>query len=174
MRILNCEVNPPSRRARRILGIAVCAAVGGWAMVGRADTTATWVSETSGDWANAALWSTSPNYPDNGSPAGVNYQALLNATGGTSYTTTIDSDVTVDGITIDSADATVDQTSGTVQAGTIAVSNGNYQMDGGTLANTSLNISGGSIAISNGTLNNVVVSSGTLSVGDLSARTLQP
>ena len=132
-----------SRRIRRVLALTALGVLGARAVVALGDTTATWLSETSGDWSNAALWSTSPNYPNNGSPAGVNYQALFNATGGTPYTATIDSDIALDGITVNSADATVDQTAGTVQAATIAVSNGDYQMDGGTLANTSLNVSGG-------------------------------
>ncbi len=141
MRILNCEANLGSRRTRKILGFAVCAAVSGSAIFSRADTTATWVSETSGDWTNTTQWSTAPNYPENGSPAGVNYQALINATGGTPYTATIDSDVSVDGITINSADATVDQSSGTLTAGTINIENGAYALEGGTISNTTFDVS---------------------------------
>ncbi|MGD0464706.1 MAG: hypothetical protein ABSB74_19650 [Tepidisphaeraceae bacterium] len=153
------------RLARRILLIASCGVLTAGSVLANADTTATWSTETSGDWTNATLWSTSPDYPNNGSPAGINYQAVVSAVGGTAYTATLDSDVTVDGITVDSADAEIDQTSGTLQAGTINVNNGAYQMDGGTIANTTLDISNGSFNVTTGVFDNVTVADGTLSVG---------
>jgi hypothetical protein len=121
--------------------------------VASADTTATWTSETSGNWTSTTLWSTSPNFPSNGTPAGVDYQALINAMGGTAYTVTLNTNVSVDSLMLDSADATVDQTAGTLSPGSLNIAAGNYELDGGT-------ISGGTVTGSTGTLLNA--SSGTL------------
>src|SRR5579872_146230 len=98
------------RNARRVLAVAAWAVLGVGAIGVQADTTATWLSETNGNWTNASLWSTSPNYPNNGTPAGQNYDAVINATGGSSYTLKLNSDVSLNNITINSADAIVDQT----------------------------------------------------------------
>jgi len=155
------------QRARSILAVAAWSVLGAGAMWARADTTATWMSETSADWTDTSMWSNSPSYPNNGSPANVNYQAIINAVGGNPYTVTLDSDVNLNDLTIDSADATLDQTSGTLQAGTVNINNGTYQMDGGTIANSTINLAGGSISLNSGTLNGVSVTGGNLYGGNL-------
>jgi hypothetical protein len=136
-----------------------------------ADTTATWVSEKSGNWTDTKRWSSHPHYPNNGIPVGRNYQAVINATGGIPYTATINSNITVDGITIGSPDAQIDQTAGILQAPTIAVDSGTFQMDGGTISSTTLGISGGAFNIGAGTFNNVHVASGNLSLTNYNGHT---
>jgi hypothetical protein len=43
-----------------------------------ADTTSTWLTPSSGDWASTTAWSTGVNYPNNGTPSGTNYAAVIN------------------------------------------------------------------------------------------------
>jgi len=113
----------PVRRARNVfrelLAAAVSSVVISGALPARADITATWTSATSGDWTSTSAWSTTPVYPNNGALPGVNYLAQISATG-SAYTVALDSDITIDGLTINSANATLDQTSGTFQAGNIS------------------------------------------------------
>jgi len=70
-------------------------------MVAHADVQATW-NGGSGDWSNSSLWSTNPNYPNNGTPSSVNYTAAINQPGTGPYQVTVSTNVTVDGITVDS------------------------------------------------------------------------
>jgi len=132
------------------------------------DTTATWQSETSGDWTNALLWSTNPSYPNNGTPTGVNYQAWINATGGTAYTVTLDSDVAVDALTLDSPDVTLQHSAGTLTASTLNVNAGSYLLEGGTIAGAAINIGpSGQFQVDNyGTLNGVSIAGGDVQVSD--------
>jgi len=53
--------------------------------------TSTW-SGTSGNWTNPALWSTNPNYPNNGNPPGTTYNAVINGSG----TITLDASITIE------------------------------------------------------------------------------
>ncbi|MGD1278498.1 MAG: PEP-CTERM sorting domain-containing protein [Tepidisphaeraceae bacterium] len=159
----------PVRRARNVfrelLAAAVSSVVISGALPARADITATWTSATSGDWTSTSAWSTTPVYPNNGALPGVNYLAQISATG-SAYTVALDSDITIDGLTINSANATLDQTSGTFQAGNITLDAGSYLLDGSgsTIANTTINLSGGSFAVQNGTFNGITVSGGDLQV----------
>jgi hypothetical protein len=153
------------RCPKRILLLASCTVLTASTMLARADTTATWLAETNGDWADPTMWSTNPNYPNNGSPTNTNYQALINATGGTAYTATVDSNITVDGITISSPDAELDQTSGSLQAGIINVNSGACEMDGGTLANTNVNLINGSFTVDQAaTLSSVAITGANMDV----------
>ncbi|MGA3065897.1 MAG: PEP-CTERM sorting domain-containing protein [Tepidisphaeraceae bacterium] len=131
----------------------------------RADTTASWLSETSDNWASTTAWSCSPNYPNNGTPTGIDYDALINATGGSAYTVTLDSAVTADELTLDSADATLDQTGGSMTA-PINLDAGTYQMDGGTIANSTISLAGGAFKINDGTLDAASVTGGDLQVAN--------
>jgi hypothetical protein len=141
----------------RLVALAAIGLVCAGGLTAHADVTATWLSETSGKWSDPTHWSTNPSYPSNGTPAGTNYQAIIAATGGTSYTATLNTDVDVTSISINSADAELDQTSGTLQAGTINVNAGAYQMDSGTLVNTAIDINAGSLGIQDATLDGVTI-----------------
>jgi PEP-CTERM motif len=132
-----------------------------------ADTTATWSSETSGNWTSTSLWSIAPNIPNNGTPSGADYQALINATGGSEYTVTLDSNIDIDVLTINSVDATLSQTSGTLQAGTINIDAGSYQLNNGaSIANSAIDLNSGSFGVQNGQLNGVSVVGGDLNVSN--------
>jgi hypothetical protein len=133
--------------------------------VSGADTSATWTSETSDDWTSAIEWSTNPNYPNNGTPAGASYQALINAIGGTPYTILLDSNIDLNALTLDSADATLSQTSGDLEAGTINLDAGSYQLEGGSIASSTINLNGGSLNVQTGMLSDVTVTGGDLQVG---------
>jgi hypothetical protein len=135
----------------------------------RGDTTATWLSASSGNWTSTSAWSTQPNYPNNGTPPGTNYLAVI-AAAGSPYTVTLNSDVVTDGLTLNSANATLDHTAGTLTA-PINLDAGTYQLNGGTIANSTVTISGGSLVVQNGTLNGVTVNGADLQVnGNLYVR----
>src|SRR6185369_16741527 len=60
----------------------------------RAQTQANWLTGTSGNWTDPTLWSTNPNFPNNGQPtAGTTYAANIAAAG--TYTVTLNAPVTV-------------------------------------------------------------------------------
>src|SRR5438445_8036287 len=75
--------------SRAAIGLAAAVGVGSMAM---ADT-ATWLNPVSGNWNDATKWSTNPNYPNNGTPAGVNYDANV-AASGAAYSIGLSSNVT--------------------------------------------------------------------------------
>ena len=110
----------------------------------RAQTTETWNAATSGDWTDASDWNPM-TVPNNGNPvSGDTYNAVISATGA-AYTITLDSDITVTGLTLSSANATLLQTSGsTFTAGASAtaasITAGTYEIDDGTLSGSFLNV----------------------------------
>src|SRR5438132_10301105 len=53
---------------------AVCLAV---APALRAQTQANWLGTTDGSWTDPTRWSTNPNFPNNGTPAGAVYAANI-------------------------------------------------------------------------------------------------
>jgi hypothetical protein len=94
---------------------------------------ATWTSPTSGSWTNVARWSTSPNYPDNDTPAGASYDATI-AAAGNPYAVTFLTNATINSLSLGSQDAEFDHTAGTLQANTAVIVNaGSYQAYSGTL-----------------------------------------
>jgi hypothetical protein len=128
--------------------------------IAAADTTANWLTAVDGNWSTAARWSTSPNVPNNGN-GGVNYLVNI-AASGAPYLLTLDSDITVDDVTVNNVQAFLAQTGGIFQAGTINLDAGKYVLAGGTLLDTTVNLAGGSFHGGGGTLNNVHVSGGDL------------
>ncbi|GJQ28141.1 MAG: hypothetical protein HBSAPP03_00250 [Phycisphaerae bacterium] len=73
-----------------------------------AQISAFWSNPVSGNWNNGALWSTNPDFPNNG----VNtYDAFINAMG-SAYTVTLNQNITVRDFTLDSPDATLDFSGG--------------------------------------------------------------
>jgi hypothetical protein len=63
--------------------------------------TATWQTPINGDWADPTRWSSNPNYPSNGTPAGTNYDAILGVST-TPYTVAFKANATVNDLTIGS------------------------------------------------------------------------
>src|SRR5688500_15461346 len=75
--------------------------------------TANWKTAASGNWLDGSRWTTDPAVPNNGVPEGTTYQAVINASG-IGYTVTVDQDITVDGVLLDSPNgSSVSQTGGT-------------------------------------------------------------
>src|SRR5688572_33188446 len=98
-----------SRRLRRLRLLTAASAA--WSLAAFtapafAATTAQWLTPMGGNWTDPAKWSTNPNYPNNGSPTGATYHAVVGATGG-AYTVVLNSSVALDALTIQSADATI-------------------------------------------------------------------
>ena len=116
----------------------------------------TWLSPVSGTWNVGTNWSTSPNAPNNGSPAGATYRAIIDATGA-AYTVTLNSGVTIDELMLNSADATITHTTGTFSAALANLMSGVYRLQGGTISGGTWNVTGGSFQLttSGGGLNNV-------------------
>jgi hypothetical protein len=102
-------------------------------------TAATWSSAVSGNWNDPTMWSSSPFFPNNGNPVGTSYTATVDATGA-AYTVTLGTDVTVNSLTLNSSDATIQQTAGTF-TGTINTQFGALNLTGGTIANSQINSS---------------------------------
>lgn len=99
-----------------------------------AQTTVSWASAASGSWHDAARWDPTV-IPNND---GFNsYQANLTATG-TAYNVTINNDVTLDGLLLQSSNARVIHTAGTVTAPLLNVHTGRYSLEGGTIANSEI------------------------------------
>ncbi|MGA2440612.1 MAG: PEP-CTERM sorting domain-containing protein [Tepidisphaeraceae bacterium] len=155
-----------------IAAIVASATFNGFSKRAAADTTATWIG-ASGNWTDPTQWSTNPNYPNNGTPTGTDYQALIDTDGGGPYSVTLNSDTTIDSLTLNNANATLDHTGGTLTAGQIDINAGAYDLNGGTIANATVNLSAsGQFQIENGTLNGVTVTGGDLQTVDRYARVI--
>jgi hypothetical protein len=166
---------PRSRCAMKVLAVAALATVSLASRAASADeVAATWNAENDGTWTYAPAWSTNPNYPDN--TMGTTYDAVLGGTGGNQYQVTLDSDITINSLSVSSDDAILDQVDGTFQAGTINLSAGSYLMEAGTLSNSTLNLSGDGTFLaenySGGTLTNVTLNNGTLTTSGGGVTTL--
>jgi|GEM_PF-5315713 len=139
--------------------------------------TSTWASATSGSWNVDANWTNVPvggGFPNNGNGGVATYDAVISATGA-AYTVTLSTNVTVEDLTISSANATLNQTAGIFTAtNAIALNAGIYQLSGGTISNTVINLSGtGSLVMgaSNSNLLTGVTVNGDLTLNTTSART---
>jgi hypothetical protein len=134
---------------RRGLFLLASAAVAGLAVArsGASEITSTWSGNT-GDWTDATQWSTNPDYPNNDTPTGVNYDAVINAPGAGAYTVSLSSSITVDSVTLNSPNATISQTGGTLTAGALNISAGTYSLSGGAANFSSFNNTGGTFASS--------------------------
>src|SRR5688572_17412693 len=118
--------------------------------------TAEWLNPVSGNWTDATKWSTNPNYPQNGTPAGSSYQAIIDALG-QAYTVTVDSAITVGSLTLDSADATL-----YIRSGMLRVSGGTLQIASGVTVRGEGANGYGTIAYVNGD----VINAGTVRAED--------
>ncbi|MCX6874731.1 MAG: choice-of-anchor D domain-containing protein, partial [Verrucomicrobia bacterium] len=116
-----------------------------------ADVTATWTTAGSANWADGPKWTCVPGpnvAPDNNGGA-TTYDAVIAAVG-TPYTVAVTSDIAINGLTLNSADATVELQSNTLWAQSgIALANGVLLLNGGTLLSTTVTPTGGSMVCSN-------------------------
>jgi fibronectin-binding autotransporter adhesin len=121
---------------RRILAFAALSAVPSAVTSARGDTIAEWQSTLGGTWNSAANWSTNPNFPNNGTPTGTNYQANFDLTAASNYTVSTSGITTlaVDAINITSPNAVVQQNGTSLTVGGINMTAGTYQFRSGTLS----------------------------------------
>jgi fibronectin-binding autotransporter adhesin len=138
------------------LCLAVISLIGSQAHLAAADTTASWVPDANGVWASTTKWTSNPNYPHNGKPVGTNYVAVINVTGTKTYAVTLNTTpITIDGLTIDSSQATLDQTGGSFTPGPVNIQAGTYLLDGSTsvINNAAISVSSGEMGLLTGELN---------------------
>ncbi|MCX6877083.1 MAG: choice-of-anchor D domain-containing protein [Verrucomicrobia bacterium] len=113
-----------------------------------ADVVATWAGAASATWADDVNWTCVPGpnvFPNNG---GSTYNAVINASGGP-YTVSLATDIVIQKLTLNSADATLELQSGNLTALTgVTLANGVLRMNGGTLLNTTVTPTGGSVVFS--------------------------
>jgi hypothetical protein len=145
-----------SRGSRRRNFALLCAAAGAFGPLTcrlHADTTATW-DGTNNNWSSALDWSSNPFYPNNGTPSGTLYDAVVN-----NGTITLDVNPTVQ---------LLDLTGGTISGTHSLTAGGLFTWSGGTIENTvkangGINFSGGSDDFLNGgTLTNALGQSATI------------
>lgn len=116
-------------RARAIVWSAgVVVSVGG-GVAAAGSVTSHWLGPTSGLWTDATRWSTSPFYPQNDNPSGETYHAVVDAPGGAPYTITMQSDVALDALTVDSEQASVWFRSSEVDVDEVLVSAGEVRVE---------------------------------------------
>jgi fibronectin-binding autotransporter adhesin len=90
----------------------------------RGQVVATWTGAT-GNWSNPALWSTNPNFPNNGTPPGTTYAATVNGAGAL----TLDQAITLDGLTFQA---------GTLSGPNTLTVNGPMTWAGGSIGSTGI------------------------------------
>lgn len=103
-----------------------CALASGAAPVAAADCT--WSTASSDFWTTDTAWSNCaaaiPNAPTD---------TALIAAEGTDYTVTLDSDIELDSLTVDSPNAVVAHTSGALTFNSMSIVQGTYDLNGGRL-----------------------------------------
>ena len=138
-----------------------------------ADVTSTWSTATSGNWNVDANWINAPalgGFPNDGNGGVATYDAVINAVG-SPYIVTLGTNVTVEDLLLNSANATLSHTTGTLTTtGAIDLAAGTYSMAGGTIANTTVNATVPmKLTSSGGTLSGVTVS-GDLNFPDFNSK----
>jgi len=138
-----------------------------------ADVTETWNFNGSGNWATAADWSGGTNFPNNGTPAGTNYEADVTLAENNPYTVSVNDNIVVDELTIGSFNATVDaESGGTLTLGALNVNSGTLDLGGGSLdaANNASSYAvgtNGELEVVNGTIvGGTLNSTGTISANN--------
>lgn len=102
-----------------------------------------WIGTSDGSWDDPTRWTTAPYFPDNGTPSSSDtYDATIDAAGA-SYTVTLDRDVAVDSLRIDSADTELRLAAGTLATGNLEVQQGSVVLGGGALAAGSVQVRSG-------------------------------
>lgn len=126
-------------------------------------TTSQWLNAVSGNWSDPTLWSTNPFYPDNGN-GNPFYRAEFLATGA-NYTATLNSNIALDSLLLNSANATIAHTAGTLTlGGTATLTAGTFNLNGGTIAGGTIDNTANKLSIAN-SVNNTL--SGVSVIGGL-------
>lgn len=127
------------------------------------NVTSSWQAAAGGDWRTVASWSNTPalsTYPANGQINGTtSFDVNIHVTGAP-YAIALPTSLSLDTVTLNSADATVVQTIGTVRVmNGMNLQAGAWQLNGGTLLNTTVNQNGGGLrfGVSAGKLDNCTV-----------------
>ncbi len=144
------------RRAVVALASAVAALLGVASSAGAANVTSSWISPNDGDWSEPSYWSS--GVPDNGTQT---FAAVIAAVG-SPYTVTLSYNCTINGLTLNSGDATLRHTAGTlsVLSSPINLAAGTFQLAGGVINGGTISGSGGAklvMTASGGTLSGVAV-----------------
>ena len=127
-----------------ILGIAFPATIPS----ARGEVDAFWTNPDGGFWNVGTNWSTSPVFPDN--DGAQTYDATIDLLADP-YTVWLDTDISIDNFTLDSASATVEHTAGTFEVlGTANLLSGTYLLSGGTLAGGVWNVAPGALQVAFG------------------------
>lgn len=137
-----------SRRRARAAGVVAALSLAA-AGPAAAQTQAHWLGPADGDWTTAANWSVDPAIPFNGFPNALDrYTAWIDAAGAP-YTVNLDFAIEVDGLVLDSADATVHHTQDllNLNGGALDLRQGGYLLDGGTLGNATVTSTGGTFTL---------------------------
>jgi hypothetical protein len=151
-------VSLAKRRQLAALGAVMATAAASGPTLAHGQTVASWISPVSGDWAEPLRWSTNPTYPNNGSPsAGDHYAASINASGAP-YAVSVSTPITLDSLSIVSADATLRAQAATLTVlGALRVDVGQFVLDGGAVKSATFN--GISATSYGGTLDQVRIES---------------
>jgi len=113
--------------------------VGVLAAPAAAQTEARWLNAVSGSWFEPGLWDTGlvPNNTET-----TSYAAIIDAAGA-AYEVTVDSDLRLDSLRIDSADATVAvERGGSIETGLIDVAAGRLALRGGAIRGSLIDLTG--------------------------------
>lgn len=146
---MNSPISPPRRRCA--IAIACAASLTFSASADAAAVVSSWENAVSGIWTAGQFWMNNPaqgDYPNNGNVGVATYDAVINAVGA-SYSVTLGSSITVEHLTLASANASLFQSSGTFTAHAgLDITAGLFRVGGGTVSNTAISISGsGTLAL---------------------------
>ena len=131
----------------------------------------TWSSAVDGAWDDPTNWSTNPFFPNNGNGA-ASYDAFIDVTG-SDYAVTLVTDVTLQSLTLDSANATLRHLGGILSVGTATLTSGTFRLDGGTIQGGTFDVgAGANFTVTNNANNRFdgVTVDGTLSLAAFNAR----
>src|SRR5581483_10524206 len=163
-------------RCLQTLAAAVAAVLGGSPAMGA--TSASWLSPADGSWTDAANWSTKPAYPNNAQPNPADLYSVTIGAAGSAYTVTLNSDISISSLLLNSADAQLLQQFGTLRLvdGGGTISAGDYVLNNGTLASDDPITIGSQMHWFDGTLAGLgsldITPAGSLNLGNGGSRTL--
>jgi hypothetical protein len=122
------------------------------------------MAQSDDHWNNnlGGTWDVDSNWDLGIAPTTTDYNAIIDLPG--IYEVDIVNDFSVAAITLNSANATVVQSQGTVDTPVLNLNAGTYNLFGGSLTGTSVYQSGGTLNLGDGILNNVTIASGDLSI----------
>ena len=145
-----CGGKPDPRRAlpRIILQPGIAALVTLGVAADAATVTSTWKTATSGIWNVDANWNNAPaqgGFPNDGNLGIATYDAVISAAGA-DYTVTLNTTNTVEHLTLNSANATLTVTAGTLTANTgMDLTAGSLLLNGGAISNSAVNAAAGTL-----------------------------